>query len=234
MQTSNIEGITLSSIDYKEKSKIVYIYTKYGKISYKALGSLNQKKGMLPLITTMNQLNVILTQSKFPTAIDYTLLNSYDDIKNDLKKSLWFSYILEIISKLPEDAPHERIYNLLKRLLEIANKCDGLMIGVVFLIKMTYSFGVAPELRKCVICQNSNISYFSIKDGGALCKDHFKHDSYEKEVLDEIKNIYYFNIYDDDLDKIKNYDYKLLFDIMNKYYNEFVHIYLKGLNSLIF
>ena len=87
MQTSNIEGITLSSIDYKEKSKIVYIYTKYGNISYKALGSLNQKKGMLPLITTMNQLNVILTQSKFPTAIDYTLLNSYDDIKNDLKKS---------------------------------------------------------------------------------------------------------------------------------------------------
>lgn len=87
---------------------------------------------MLPLITTMNQLNVILTESKFPTAIDYTLLNSYDDIKNDLKKSLWFSYILEIISKLPDDAPHERIYNLLKRLFEIANKCDGLMIGVIF------------------------------------------------------------------------------------------------------
>lgn len=44
MQTSSIEGITLTSLDYKEKSKIVYIYTKYGKISYKALGSLNQKR----------------------------------------------------------------------------------------------------------------------------------------------------------------------------------------------
>ncbi len=233
MNNLEIEGITLSSIEYKEKSKIVYMYTKYGKISFKALGSLNQKKGMLPLISTMNHLNVIMTDSKFPTAIDYTILGLYDYIKNDLKKSLYFSYILEIVSKIPEDAPHERIFKLLTKLFELAKSYDGLILTVVFMIKMTYSFGVSPELRKCVYCTSKDVLYFSIKDGGALCHNHYKNTSYDKSILDEISTIYYLNIYESNLDEILEYDFKRLFDIMNKYYEEFVHVYLKGLNSLI-
>ncbi len=233
MNNLEIEGITLSSIEYKEKSKIVYLYTKYGKISYKALGSLNQKKGMLPLITSMNDLKVIMTDNKFPTALDYTIIDNYDYIKNDLKKSLWFSYILEIVSKIPEDAPHDRIFMLLKKLFELAKKYDGLVLGVIFMIKMTYSFGVSPQFGKCVYCKSNEIHYFSVKDGGALCRNHYKKSSYSKNILDEITTIYYLNIYKEELDKILDYDFKKLFNIMNEYYTEFVHIYLKGLNSLI-
>lgn len=236
MDNIAIEGIVLSSLDYKEKSKIVYLYTKDGKISFRAIHSLNEKKGMLPLITTMNRVSVILTDTTFPRVIDYTLLDDYLSIKDDLKKSLWFSFILEIISKLPEDTAHDRVYNLLTRLMDLSKEYDGLILGVVFLIKMTYAFGVGPVLRKCVVCNNSDTAYFSIDDGGALCSTHYsnKKEVYPKDVLDMIRHIYYLDIYKENLDQIKDYDYLKLFRIITSYYNKHIDLYFKGVNSLIF
>jgi len=234
MENICLEGIVVSSLIYKEKSKIVYIYTKDGMVSYRALGSLNEKKGMLPLTTTMNRVSVIMTNKAFPRAIDYTLHDSYEYIKDDLKKTLFMQYILEIISKLPEDSPHERIYSLLKRVLELFKDYDGLMLTTLFMIKMTYSFGVAPILKKCVICNNPNTMYFSIRDGGALCGNHHKREVFNKDILDKIKEIYFIDIYNDSLDKIKGYDMIELFRIVNLYYSSHVDIYLKGASSLIF
>jgi len=234
MENICLEGIVVSSLIYKEKSKIVYLYTKDGMVSFRALGSLNEKKGMLPLTTTMNHLSVIMSNKAFPRALDYTLLDSYEYIKSDLKKTLFMQYILEIISKLPEDSPHERVFNLLKRILELFKDYDGLMLTTIFMIKMTYSFGVAPILKKCVICNNPNTMYFSIRDGGALCSDHFKKEVFNKDILDKIKEIYYLDIYNESLDRIKDYDMIELFRIVNLYYNNHVDIYLKGASSLIF
>ena len=78
MTTTNFEGIVIGSIPYQETSKIVYLYTKYGKISVKALGSQTQKKGLLPFITTMNRVEAITTDSDFPTLKDYSLIDSYN------------------------------------------------------------------------------------------------------------------------------------------------------------
>jgi DNA repair protein RecO (recombination protein O) len=234
MDNLEIEGFVLSSIDFKEKSKIVYLYTKEGKISFKALSSNSPKKGMLPLITSMNKVSVILTNKEFPTSIDFTLINSYQDIKDDLKKSLWYSFILEIISKLPSDSPHERVYSLLDEIFNLRNKYDGLLLTTTFMVKMTYAFGVSPVLKKCVICNNPHPKYFSIKDGGALCFKHNHKDTYDNDILNALTNIYYIDIYKENLDSIKEYDMIKLFQIINIYYNNHVNIYLKGLNSLIF
>ncbi len=233
MDNLEVEGFVLSQIDFKEKSKIVYLYTKNGKISFKALASSNPKKGMLPLITSMNKVNVILSNKEFPTSIDYTLINSYQDIKDDLKKSLWYSFILEIISKLPIDSPHERVYSLLDEIFNLRNKYDGLLLTTVFMVKMTYAFGVSPVFKRCVICNEKNPEYFSIKDGGALCYKHNHKDTLKGDILKILENIYYIDIYKEDLDSLKGYDMIKVFQIINMYYNDHVNIYLKGLNSLI-
>lgn len=234
MDIISAEGFVLSSIEYKEKSKIVYLFTRNGKISFRALGSNNMKKGLLPLITSMNKLNVIISNSNFPKAIDYTLINSFEYIKNDLKKSLWFSFILEILSKIDENLYNERIYNLVDKLFDLGKEYDGLFLTTIFMIKMTYSFGIAPILKKCVLCGNLNTNGFSIKDGGAICVNHNIKNIYDKKILEMIYNIYYFDIYNDDLNNIKDYDYLELFNLINLYYKTHLDIYLKGLNSLIF
>lgn len=234
MENIKIEGIVLSSIVYKETSKIVYIYTKNGRISVRALGSLKQKRGMLPLITTMNRVEAIITNKAFPSAIDYTLIDSYDNIKSDLKKELWFSFMLEIVSKLTDDSPHERIYNLLIRMFDLASTISPLELGVMFQVKMMYGFGVAPILKKCAICGNEEVRYFSIRDGGAICMNHNHQNSFDNDVLNDIKKIYFFDIYNGNFDDIKDIDYIRLFRVVNIYYDSHINITLKGINSLIF
>lgn len=233
MTTTNFEGIVIGSILYKETSKIVYLYTKYGKISVKALGSQNQKKGLLPFITTMNRVEAITTDSDFPTLKDYSLIDSYQCIKEDIKKTLWSLFIIEIISKLTPDSDHKRIYPLLIRCLELMNDNNPMLIGLMFQIKMTYAFGVSPELKKCVICQNSDVKYFSVEKAGALCMNHKTSNSYGNELLNDIKELYYFNIYDGDINSLVDIDLIKCFNIINNYYENYVQIYLKTLNSLI-
>lgn len=46
-----MEGIVIKTIDYKEKSKIVYLYTSFGMKSIKALDVLRTKLGF---VTTLN------------------------------------------------------------------------------------------------------------------------------------------------------------------------------------
>lgn len=234
MQTIEIEGIVIGSIAYKETSKIVYLYTEHGRISVRALGSLRQKKGMLPLVTTMNRLECIMTDREFPNAIDYTLIDSYDVIKSDLKRNLWASFMLEIVSKLTEDSPHDRIYPMLKRSLELLKDNDPLSVGVMFQLKMLYGFGVAPSLRKCVKCGSMDVVSFSIKSGGALCQNHNEAGSYDKNELEEIRRVYLFDIYNGSMDDISDIDFLKLFRLVNIYYENHIHINLKALSSLIF
>lgn len=234
MNYTKVEGIVIGSISYKESSKIVYVYTKEGRISVRALGASKHKKGMLPLITTMNLLEINITDKEFPSAVDYTLINSFDDIKNDLKKNLWFSYILEIVSRLDADAPHDRIYALLKRTLELGSMYSPLMLGVMFQIKMTYGFGVGPVLKKCVVCGNTDLSYFSVREGGALCSAHRVSGVFSKKDLEDITKVYLFDIYNGNFDEIIDIDFINLFKIINIYYDTHINISLKGANSLIF
>lgn len=232
MTTTSFEGIVIGSIPYKETSKIVYLYTKYGKISVKALGSQNQKKGLLPFITTLNRVEVITTESDFPTLKDFTLKDSYPKIKDDIKRTLWSLYIAEIISKLTPDSDHERIYPLFLRCLKLLEECDPMLIGVMFQIKMTYAFGVAPDLKKCALCQSCDVKYFSITSG-ALCKNHRSGNSYDINVLEDISRMYYFNIYNGDIKSLVINDLIKAFNVINLYYESYIQIYLKTLSSLI-
>lgn len=233
MKTQTIKGIIIGSIDYKESSKIVYLLTRYGKISVKALGSKNIKKGLLPFITTMNYVEAIITESDFPTLIDYAVIDTFDQIKNDLKKQLWFSYIFEIISKLSQDANYERIFDFVLNIINFGINNDGFLTAMIFQVKILYAFGVQPVLKKCVVCGN-NPHYFSIKNGGAICNNHYNNSCESNHIYNMIYDFYYFDIKNGNLEILKKYDLNLLFKIITIYYNDHVNINLKGINSLIF
>lgn len=233
METIKVKGIVLGSIDYKETSKIVYLFTDVGKISVKALGSKKVKKGLLPFITTMNYVEAIITDSEFPSLIDYSIIDTYSYIKDNLNSELWFSFILEIVSKLPSDIEYSRVYDFLLRILELGKDNNPMLLTIIFMTKILYSFGVNPILKKCIIC-GSEPSYFSIKNGGALCNIHNISGTYDKKILDYITRIYYFNIYEEDLNTLNDVDLYEIFKVIINYYENHVNIYLKGLNSLIF
>ena len=69
-----MEGIVINTIDYKEKSKIVYLYTPNGINSVKALDVMKKNLGF---IVTLNHVEYNVSNGKFPTVLEYNLIKSY-------------------------------------------------------------------------------------------------------------------------------------------------------------
>ena len=77
-----IEGIVLSCIDYKEKSKIVYLYTTIGHDSVKAVKAKDISSGLLPFTTTLNEVVYLRSNTKFPVLLEFQLQKSNYDLVN--------------------------------------------------------------------------------------------------------------------------------------------------------
>ena len=70
-------GLVIGSIEYKEKSKIVELYTPYGKENVLARGASKVTSGLLGFTTTLNYVNFEKSKASFPVMIEYYLIKSY-------------------------------------------------------------------------------------------------------------------------------------------------------------
>ncbi|MDE6407338.1 MAG: DNA repair protein RecO, partial [Anaeroplasmataceae bacterium] len=162
-----MEGIVLKTIDYKEKSKLVYLYTPQGILSVKALDATKTKLGF---VTTLNQVEFEMTSGKLPTVTEYSLKKSFYSIYENLTKVGVLAPILDVIFHLEEGVNHSRIYVfLIQTLNELLTTEDSYQVLSIFLVKMLAVFGIKPELKKCVRCSKTNLVDFSMLEGGALC-----------------------------------------------------------------
>ena len=215
-----LEGIVLSEIDYKEASKIVNLYTINGKIGVKALGSKKIKNGYLGFITTGNTVSFVTTDSNAPTLIEYDIVDSI--IKKDLniEEMKALGTIIYIINMLPSDSPHSKIYPFIKEIISNIKKVDINKLLSIFLIKILYPFGIAPNLKSCINCGNTNnLISFDIT-GGALCQNCTN----QNNNLD-IWNEYYYA--KKDLNSYNDTDFNLLLNQIKNYYLYHLNIKLK-------
>ena len=215
-----LEGIVLSEIDYKEASKIVNLYTINGKIGVKALGSKKIKNGYLGFITTGNTVSFVTTDSNAPTLIEYDIVDSIikKDLNIDEMKAL--GTIIYIINMLPSDSPHSKIYPFIKEIISNIKKVDINKLLSIFLIKILYPFGIAPNLKSCINCGNTNnLISFDIT-GGALCQNCTN----QNNNLD-IWNEYYYA--KKDLNSYNDTDFNLLLNQIKNYYLYHLNIKLK-------
>jgi len=229
MELIKVKGFVIKTIDYDESSKIVYLFSEYGIISVLAKGAKKYKNKKLSFLELYNHVECISTDSSLSILKDYSIIDNYEDIKSDLKKTLWLSYMFEIISKLPKDIPYKRTYEFLVKLFEKAKTNDLEICAMLMQTKFLPLFGVKPEFNKCVVCQNKDIISFSIPRGGMVCSKHKESDT----NFFDIKKLYYFNI-DDDFSLINNINKREVFENISSYYAYHVEIYIKSTASLLF
>ena len=110
-----MEGIVIKTIDYKEKSKIVYLYTSFGVKSIKALDVLRTKLGF---VTTLNVVDFEMSKGNLPTVTEYTLKDSFYSLYEDLTKVGVLAPILDILQHLEEEVNHTRIYSFVIQILK--------------------------------------------------------------------------------------------------------------------
>ena len=188
MPTYKTEGIIIKRNNFLESSLILDIYTKdYGKVEAVARSARKAKGKLKGHLELFLDTELILAHGKNIDTITSSLtINSFSDLRNNLKISYGAYYILELVNRMTiEGHKDERIFYLLNRALvfldEIATvetrQCLVSTTAILFfqtnLLNLT---GFSPELNKCVFCSkpiNSGKNYFSFSMGGVVGSECF-------------------------------------------------------------
>lgn len=217
------EGVVIGTIEYKEKSKIVELYTPFGKENILARGASKIQSNNLTFTMSLNNVLYNKTKADFPVLIDYQVKKSYFNILNNLNNTQVIMVFIQVIKTLGNDAPHNRIYPFFIKCLDLL--LDGnnpLYVLSVFLIKMLAIFGVKPNFASCVICNNIDVISFSQSLGGALCKQCSNDYEVDNIHLEELKYLYYDKTYVDHF-----FDYNKILRYLYSYYLSHVSLRLK-------
>lgn len=217
------EGVVLSSISYKEKSKIVYLYTPNGMESILVPNGASVSSNRLGFTTTLNRVSYSKTSSAYPKLIEYSVLEQFYDFHQDLEKIQIAMIMIQVIKALEEDAPHHRIYPFWIQCLNLLKKRNPLYVLSLFLCKMLAVFGVRPEFESCVRCGNREIVNFSIAEGGSLCRFCSTFSEENTELKNALRLLYNHKEYE----KVLDLDDTKILTSLYEYYQIHVHLTLK-------
>mgnify|MGYP004498981523 CR=1 FL=1 len=233
-----IEGIIVSTVDYKESSKIINILTKEeGLIGVFARGC---KRIRSPISSTTS----ILTYGFFylnsrpkglPILTEVDVIDSFKNIKKDLVKLNYSIYLLELSHQVYKHENNNNIYKLLiSSIKKINEEYDSGIITAILELKLLEYLGIKPIIDKCVNCNSTNdIVTISSYKGGYLCKNCVGNETiFNVKTLKLIRMFYYV-----DIDKITKLEIspnikKELNLFINEYYDRYAGLYLKSKSYL--
>lgn len=219
-----VEGIVLDALDYKDKSKIVHLYTPFGMDSVLAVHAAALTSGKTAFAQTFNEVEYLKSKAALPKLIEYRLQTSHYDFSSDLRLFPVLSVFLQVLKNLDPASPHHRIYPFFKSCLAaLEEKRNPFFVLAVFLVKMLAVFGVKPELRQCVVCKEEPIVSFSVLLGGALCPVHRIKEDTDSNTLSFFQKLYYFHAFEEDSFAVP----QEFFSVIYRYYQEHVHLKLK-------
>lgn len=177
-----LEGIILKSRDYGETHRLIMIYTKeIGKITAIARGANKPKSKLSAVSQVFIQGDFLIYVSKGLSTIQQgQTLASYRHIREDIVKTAYAAYVIELTDKLIEERkPDVFIYQQLCKTLAWIDEEETFMIPIMmFELKLFAKGGFAPSVDQCVNCGRSdNLQSFSIQEGGVLCEQCYPIDA---------------------------------------------------------
>lgn len=178
LQLEKIEGIVIKTQEYKEKDKLLWIFTRtYGKVSLVAHSAKKSSSHLSACTQRFTYgLYVFTWRSGLSTLRSGEILNNFNMIKTNLWKTAYASYLLELIDKgIHDGEQHPYVYEWLFRILQKIDEDEDAEILIrIFEMKMTEVFGIQPNVESCVHCNScENLVGFTVADGGFLCGNCF-------------------------------------------------------------
>jgi len=228
-----IEGIVVSEYPFEESSKVINILTKDGVIGVIAKGA---KKIKSPFFGTTNRFtlgifNIFYKENTLSKLIDVDILKDYRNIKKDIVKVSYTTFITELILKVYKHENNKIIYDLYLASLDKINEgFDCLIITNILKLKLLDHLGIKPIIDRCVECGNKKeIITISSYLGGYVCKNCIKNEKiFSTKTVSLIRMLYYV-----DISKITKLDIseevkKEIDEFTNDYYDRYSGIYLKS------
>lgn len=232
-----VEGIVIRTIDYGESNKIITLYTKeLGKIGVMSRGAKKPKSRLAAASQLfMHGTFLIQTGQGLGTLNQADIENSFREIRNDLIRAAYATYILELTDKLTEEKVRNPVlFHLLYQTLYYSNELmDADVLSKIFEMKMLAVGGIKPELDQCVVCGSTEVpSAFSVKEAGFLCGRCVYKDERAFRITTQaarlLRLFYYVDL--DRLGQIslKQETKKELQTIISAYYDEYSGLRLKS------
>lgn len=176
MKERRIKGIVISSIDYKEKDKLLTIFSlERGLVTAKLTGIKNQKAKMKPFKEVFCFADFdLIDKNDFSTIISGEIIGSFYNIVKDLDKYFAGCTVLEILKTIAKYGEKDEVLfvETLKALKTLAyDSVAPQLILMKFLIKIFEAMGYRLALNKCSSCAQNFIGkrFFNFAVGEITC-----------------------------------------------------------------
>lgn len=228
----DIEGIILKEQPYSETSKLLKIITKEGIIDLIAKGSRTLKSELRSVTTKMTYgvFHIHYKEDKLSTLISVDVIDNLKNIKKDITKISYASFLIELASQVIKQNNNENIYNILVSALKKINEnYDPLIITNIVELKYLDYLGVMPILDGCAICgSKTNIMTMAGSRGGYVCSNCYTNEKkVEEKSIKLLRMLYYVDINKISSTNIKENIKKEINDFIDEYYELYTGLYLK-------
>ena len=226
-----VEGIVCRVLDYKDSSKILYLYTKSGQKNIiargvKKLSSLNRNLSQVGNIISFGDSN-----KELDTLRDGELIDDFESIHFDLEAFTYLSHMLELTySVIDQQNNHQKMYHFLKRLMKLMNEgMNPEILSIIFELKLLHFLGYGLNFKGCTQCDSHDL-VFSVSDGGLICIRHVMPSSatFDEKIYTKLKAFYFMDIdefYDIQLSQNERIMIRHILDLL---YEEYVGYHSKS------
>ena len=233
MKIINVEGIVISTTDYKESSKIINIFTKengiIGCIS-KGCKSLKSKLRLLSEKMAYGSFQISYKENGLSTLIDGDIIDYFTNIKSDILSISYLTYICELSSSVYKESLDNNVYSLMiNAIKKIEEGFNPKVITNILELQYLEYLGINLNLDSCVKCGSTKVVTLSLSKGGYVCANHRTNENILDEKVMKLLRLYYYV----DISKISNLDIdesviKQIDNIIDLYYEEYSGVYLKS------
>ena len=229
-----VEGIIIKETSYKETSKIVNIFTdEYGIIGVLCKGAKRLKSPFSSSTGKLTYANFHINykENGLSTLIEVDIINNLKNIKRDLTKISYATFITDLVEQVYKHENNEFIYTLYKQsLLKINEGYDCGIITNILELKLLDYLGIKPIIDRCCVCGNTtDIVTISSYKGGYLC-NHCRGNEkiYNTKTIKLIRMFYYIDISKINKTEISLNIKKEINEFIDDYYNRYTGLYLKS------
>ena len=238
MMIEAIEGIVVKEKTYGESSKILDVYTpNYGIISVLSKGCKKIKSSLRAgsnlLIYGIFHLRYKPDKLSTVTAID--VKSYFKEIKQDIKKISYATYLLELSSNVEKQAKTKEIYFILKNaLLKMEQSFDAEALTQIVEFKYLSYLGVMPNVEACNLCGNqTEILTIVPSKGGFICKECYQNEKlYSPKTLKLLRIFSILDLAKIDKLEIPLQEKKEISELLDEYYEDYTGLYLKSRSFL--
>jgi len=233
MKIISVDGIVVSTTPFKENSKIINIFTKdKGIIGCVSKGCKNLKSKLrLPSEKfAYGTFHMYYKENGLSTLIDGDIKDYFINIKSDILKISYLTYICELSTNVYKESENDNIYPLMEStILKIEEGHDPKIITNILELQYLEFLGINLNLDNCVKCGSNKVVTLSLSKGGYICAEHRTNEPIISEKVMKLLRLYYYV----DISKISNLDIdKNVSDeishIIDEYYDEYSGVYTKS------